>query len=501
MAMVPREQTRALAPFEKWYFWRNELGMYSNFRIAAHYKRDLTPELVCQVLARMVARHPSLAMNVYQGGNIVHDVEEDNVDCRGPQGPGNVDEDLHFRFMPSIKLEHVLEVMDDPNMTITTLFDTLQSRRFYYGGSHPLWKVILLNKQTLVYYSDHVLFDGTSGSNFHMVFSKEMAQLERESNKCSELGEPSEFVSSPAHCTHTQKTKSKRTVFDLNHAPPSYQLAPNPAKFLDYTVPIHYLLYIVMIFYLPRVFSNAIQYYIDDSQFANKKSYNILAAPRRKPSAASKDTCRHVHIKSETMRKLLAQCKANKVKFTSLLVILALVSIKSITGPDNDTMTIVPVNSRFQLQQSVDTNFGLYLGDVHIELPALDKVMDMSGQINWPLVQYVNRVIQTNKTDSQRDLGLVSWINPRDFLKSRRDDHDPNQMCATLVVSNLGYVNDPHGNLGDMWFDQPCQSATLGLFSLSVIGSKNGVNLLLRSMKPQWLETFSAELGGLFANV
>lgn len=462
------EQSRALAPFEKWYFWRNELGMYSNFRIACKYSVDLTPEVIFNVINTMVYKYPSLAMNVYDTrlGNRILDVNED-------PSVGVDDDSLELKFMPSFKLDNILEIIDDDNMTITTLFDSLQSRRFRYGGKDPLWKLILLNKRTLVYFSDHVLFDGTSGSNFHKIFSNELNNLQ-EVKPIKGLNEQ---------------------VFNLKSTNPNeYKLSPNPSKLLNYSVPIFYLFYIVMIFYLPKFISNTIRYYMDDGEFSYKKSYNILSSPSR--AAVKNDTCKKLTIKYERMKRLLNQCKANKVKFTSLLVIMALISIKSITGSENDTMTIVPVNSRFQINNNnINNEFGLYLGDVHIELPALDKIM--GAEINWDLIKYVNKVIQMNKNDSLKDLGLVSWINPRDFLKQRRDELSGNQMCATLVVSNLGYIKDPNDNIEDIWFDQPCQSATLGLFSLSVIGANNGVNLLMRSMNHQWLETFTHEMDKL----
>lgn len=485
------DQSRLLAPCEKWYFWRNELGMYSNFRIGCQYSIDLTPDIIFNVINKMVYKYPSLTMNIYDNGlDIIHEIDNDN-NSNHQDLVYHDDNSLKLKFMPSFKLNDILEIINDENLSIITLFDSLQFRRFRYGGKDPLWKLILLNKRTLIYFSDHVLFDGTSGSNFHKVFSDELFNL-----RGKETNEFQDFNSN---------------IFDIKLINrKKYKLSPNPTKLLNYSVPIYYLLYIVMIFYLPKLISNKIQYFIDDGEFSYKKSYNILSSPSK--DSIQKDTCKHLNIGYEKMKKLLDQCKKNKVKLTSLLVIMALISIKSITGPNNDTMTIVPVNSRFQINEDINDEFGLYLGDVHIEMPALDKLDNSHNSgggggggsnnfINWELVKYVNKVIQRNKNDSLKDLGLVSWINPKDFLKQRRDETCNNQMCATLVVSNLGYIKDPNGNIEEVWFDQPCQSATLGLFSLSVIGSNKGINLILRSMKSQWLNTFTYEMDKLINNV
>lgn len=451
--MSLEQQQRSLAPFEKWYYWRNELGMYSNFRVGCHYEEKLDKEIIGKVLKNMLKVHPSLAMNVYDNNH-----HEDPDDDSG----------LVFKFMNKIRLEDVLEEVQTTS-SIEDIFDSLENRRFRYGTWTPLWGLMLVNEHELIFFSDHLLIDGTSGLNFHKIFRKELQCI--------------------------QRGKFKNPIFNLNtFEDGTYKLSINPSKILNYSVPMYYLLYIIVIFFSPKFLSNVIQYYTDDGEFSYDRSYYTMSKPQKE--ICMKDRSKLVKIPSGKLSQMLVKCKAHQVKFTSLITVLGLTAITSVTGA-NDTITIIPVNSRFQIsQETINHQLGLYLGDVHVELPSIAKITKNDELINWDVVKYVNKTIQSNKKDCLKDLGLVSYINPKDFLKRRRDNNEQG-LISTLVVSNLGYCDQ----LEELWFDQPCQSATLGLFSMSVIGGRNGVNIVLRSMQTSWLETFHCELNKLIHDV
>ncbi|KAG0688456.1 hypothetical protein C6P40_000974 [Pichia californica] len=458
-------KTRDFTPFEKYYFWRNKLNMYSNFRVAVEYSEELNIESIFYSLSSMVSQHSSLSMNAY---------------------PKDTLSFFHFQYklglMQSYKLSDVLEVIDDDNLSIEDIFNQLQNVHFYYGTSKPLWSLILLNKKTLIYYSDHLLFDGSSGLNFHKIFSQSLNQ-----NKNEKEG-------------RIQFNGINTELFNIDKIDnDDFQIPPKPTDLIDYSVPFCYLMYVIMLICFPKSLSNIIKYFfIDDANISKSKTYNTIALSKKmidyndSNSEKTKDNCKLVHISQSKLQQLILDCRKYNVKLTSLLVVMSLLSISKITGNQKDTMVVIPVNSRSKIDEDKQnkTDFGLYLGDLNLELPPVQK-MCHNGKINWNFVRYINDYIHGSIKNSQRDLGLVSWIDSKIFLQERQKCHE-NSMIGTLLVSNLGNLKDSNNYFENAYFDQPCKSGVLSLFSMNVISTtKGGAHLSLHSVNKKWLDIFN----------
>lgn len=477
--MEEQRRTREFTPFEKYYFWRNKLNMYSNFRVAVEYSKELDSESIFHALSLIISQHASLSINAY--------TKKSSSFFQFPYSLG---------VMEKYKLSDVLEVINDESITVEDVFNDLQDVHFEYGKSKPLWSLILLNKKTLVYYSDHLLFDGSSGLNFHKVFSRAIeVRIKRE-----------EF------------TGDDSLLFDITKIDSQFQLPPKPSDLIDYSVPFFYFMYVLMIVCFPKKLTDFIKYFfIDDANISRSKTYNTIALSRKMigyddddagngdiivrkdVDAKNRDLCKLVHISHSKLDQLIADCRKYNVKLTSLLVVMSLLSISKITGSERDTMVVIPVNSRpkidlKRIQQNfchdIKTDFGLYLGDLNIELPPVERMCN-GGKINWNFVKYINDYIHGSIKNSQRDLGLVSWVDAKAFLEARKKRHD-NSMIGTLLVSNLGNLKDSDNRFLNAYFDQPCRSGVLSLFAMNVVRTtKGGAHLSLRSVNQNWLEIFN----------
>lgn len=459
--------TRDFTPFEKYYFWRNKLNMYSNFRVAVEYSEELDVETIFHALTSMVSQHASLSMNAYRNNKSF----------------------LYFQYklgiMSSYKLSDVLEIIDDESLTIEDIFNQLQNIHFHYGNSKPLWSLILFNKKTLIYYSDHLSFDGSSGLNFHKLFSQEILDIKDDEKKMKKMKKNFNGLDTE--------------LFNISEIDNNFQIPPKPSDLIDYSVPFYYLMYIVMIICFPKTLSNIIKYFfIDDADISKSKTYNTIVLSKRmidnedSNSEKNMDKCKLIHISESKLKQLINDCRKYNVKLTSLLVVMSLLSISKITGSQNDTMVVIPVNSRSKITNAKknDIDFGLYLGDLNFELPPIQR-MCQNGKINWNFVKYINDYIHNSIKYSQRDLGLVSWIDPKMFLQERKKLHE-NSMIGTLLVSNLGNLKDTNNSFVNAYFDQPCKSGILSLFAMNVISTtKGGAHLALHSVNKKWLDIFN----------
>lgn len=466
------ERSREFTPFEKYYFWRNKLNMYSNFRVAVEYSEELTLDAIHYALHNMVRQHSSLSMNAYEKERYVPFIQFPYV----------------LKFMRNYKLSDVLTVIEDDTMSVTDVFNQLQNVHFDYGSKRPLWSLILLNRKTLVYYSDHLLFDGSSGLNFHRVFSEYLSKYKKKKVSGNTL----------------QFDSNESFLFDIEDTEYKFNIAPKPSDLIDYKVPVFYVLYVMMMICFPKSLLSIIKYYfIDDGNISRSRTYNMISLSKKmiqmNNTTNDGDQCKLVHISQDKLQTLIGDCRKYNVKLTSLLVVMSLLSISKITGDERDTMVVIPVNSRDKIKdESVNKDFGLYLGDLNLELPPVSRMCN-NGKINWSFVKYVNDYIHRSRKDSQRDLALTGLIDTKMFLEQRKMCYD-NTMIGTLLVSNLGNLKTPkdmgneldNGIFENAYFDQPCKSGVLSLFAMNVISTqKGGAHLALHSVNPQWLDVFN----------
>lgn len=145
-------KTRTLSPVEELFYWRTELGMYTNFCVAADYGKTLEPLKVLKTIKLICDEYPNLRTNVKREG----------------------ERDVKLVYIDEIDFSETIKVIDDESMIINDALSKIQEESFRYGDSKPLWRIVIFNKTKLLFYTDHLLCDGMSGANFHKVFHEKL---------------------------------------------------------------------------------------------------------------------------------------------------------------------------------------------------------------------------------------------------------------------------------------------------------------------------------------
>lgn len=345
--------------------------MYTNFCIAADYGKPLEEGRIRQTLGLICDEYPNLRSNV-----------------RSSDSEGSNPE---LYYIEQVDYSSILRIVDDESLSMEEVFREIQDVSFKYGDNKPLWKLILLNKTRLFFYSDHLLSDGMSGSNFHEVFKEKYQTL----------------------------TSTKHD-----------QVMPAPDDIIGgYDAPLLSKLYILGESLLPDYCKQWLHYLLDPY-----KDLSYKTMPK-----AERDSKSDLKILTYgNYKEIIAMCRAHDVKLTSLLAHLGLLAAGDVTRK-HDTFTIIPTNARPLMKPTdVDTKFGLFMGHIDFKLPAMD-------QFDWETTKRIHRTIHEDYQRCCYDLGMMRFVDPKELLfKNNKSVNGP-----TLEVSNIG-----KSSLDEMWFDQ-----------------------------------------------
>ncbi|ODV85750.1 hypothetical protein CANARDRAFT_140520 [[Candida] arabinofermentans NRRL YB-2248] len=439
--------SRELTFVENFYRIRNEVKCYSNFQVCAEYSSTLSLELVCETLRQLVNKYSQFSQQVV------------------------LDEgEYRMKLIDGYTLGDVLEIVEDPTLNMASYLMELNTRMFELGNNKPLWRVILLNKNKLIFYCEHILFDGTSGLNFHTKF-KEIAN--------------SILTSQP-----TTLFRGMETV--LLETPYSLSLSLKATDIIDYRPSWTVLLKTVIELKLPKKWSKFILSYIN-GQFAGQLTEG---STYQRPDLNKKEIkfdhlVRILNIPQEKVSQLLAIARSHSVKFTALLYIILHLSLVDILEV-SDTKTSIPVNIRSQidmqkatkLSPAYDPTFGLYMSGITIHAPSLKLLRDSLGKskkINWEFARQIQSEIESLVPDSRMLIGLISYVDAEQFVKSSVVE----PRSQTLEISNLGSIKNPNNEdqikIVDLLFNQPI--GVSGYFECNVAGTDiGGVNLVLSGL-------------------
>lgn len=405
--------SRSLSPIEALFYWRTAGGDYTNFCVAGDYTHTLNEEQVRATLRIMCDEFPNLRSNIVRGAN---------------NKPTLV-------YIKDVDYSETLKVVNNPTWAIEDALMSVQDEKFVYGDNKPLWRCVLFNGTTLLFYTDHVLCDGMSGVNFHRVFKEKYASH----NGKHVVG----LLPSP-HALVAGYYPSFLTRMGLLFM----ELAP---RFI--TKWIHYL-------------------------FDQYRDLSYVEQPRQEKE---RSITRILSYDAATVSDILDMCRAHNVKLTAFLAHVGLLAAQPFSGA-YDTKTVVPTNARPLMHPNVeqDTSFGLFMGHVDFALPTMAKI-NPTG-FNWDVTRRIHATIHDNYPRSCYDLGLLDFVDPQKVLKQGQTG--PNG--ATLEVSNLGKIP-----LANAWFDQQVVQT---LFGMSVVCGTETLNVSIRSLRAAHLDTFYASV-------
>lgn len=449
-------QYREISFVERYFFWRTQLKYYSNYRILVEYNEELTPEKIYHALTRMLYKYSALTMDLMPSKK----------------------NDLGYRFVlvDEVKLGDVVEFIDDDRFaSVQEILNSYHEVGFSYGTNKPLWRLKVIQKKYILFFCDHILYDGTSGKNFHIELSKEIAN-----------GIPKIISGSFKGLESIIFSKS---MVDFS----TYQIQPAPVHLFDYNRPYGVMLFKLLIVLLPVKLSNIVRYWFSGSPYYNILAYNELDYKSLRHHPGKSSSCRIISLDSFQLNSLLKVARLHNVKLTSLLLVLANMSFgRFVASSGKDTLNSIPVNIRriidmeagHRLCKNFSTLFGLYVGDIRIRLPCINKLCP-DDQLNWSLVSYVNKTIHDEVPNSHIILGFLRFVNVKSFIV----EEYKKETKSSFEISNLGQIAATHKNIIGAWFDQPP-----GLFSVNAISTESGVNLVLRCCNEEWIDEYRNEL-------
>jgi len=451
---------RPLSYIEEYFFWKSHLRYYSNYHILAELKDEVSAENLYYALQAMVTKHSALSMTLMP----------DATDKNGYQ----------LVFTDKIKFSDVAEFLDLPEEEATPdqLLEKIYDSTFEHGSNTPLWGLKIINKKYVMYYTDHIIYDGTSGKNFHIELAKELKNIE--SNKLNALFK----------FDNLESLIFDRSTVDLTN----YQIIPDHTKFIGFDKP--WWKRILKVFYViaPDWFSNWVYYWFAGNPFSKflkfkKKSFNDCKID----SKAKISTPRSINLETAKVKKLLQICRSHNVKLTSLIAVVSHLAYNEfIKSDEHDAEYSIPINVRDQINKpkaidlctNFDDLFGTYIACAMVKVPEISKICP-DGRVNWKLVEFIHDSLHNYTDEALNDMSLIQKIDPKKFII---DKYTQNHF-STIEISNLGVINDETGLILNAWFDQACE-----LFGCNMISTSNSLSLVLRSLNEEWVDKYKENM-------
>ncbi|GMM27762.1 N-acetyltransferase [Martiniozyma asiatica (nom. inval.)] len=449
---------RELAPIELFFYWRNVDRYYSNFSVGAEYSQELDTETVFKALNYMCYKYSSLASNVYDFGI------KDKAGFTG-----------RMQLMDKFKLKDVLTIIEDPKENCETQMDKVHKYYFDYAGTEPLWKVILINKKQLLFYCDHLPFDGNSAFNFHRVFGEALRVVRNTQTADEYIGMES-------------------ILYDSSKINGDWFLQPSPFFVLDSKVPFKRYVYELILALMPHWISKRVRYFFGGNPYKKIMHYDSRSLP---PPGADKSAW--LHIPTEKLDKLLKVCRQNNVRLTSLLYLVGMLAAKDILA-DYDNSFGVPYNMRSEVDQgkalslcpNFHDDFGNFIGFNVFEFPSILEVCP-DGKINWDVVRNIHKMIHDSKSRCLESANIFQIFDSRNYLKKISNAIKAGGVhISTMTMSNLGNISIENGS-GDgleierVWFNQPVDKTMIWM---NVCSAKKGLTISLRTYLPEWLDVY-----------
>lgn len=418
---------------ESYFYETTHTGAYSNFFVAGVYK-GITENLLSHALRNIILEYPSFTYNVF-GGDL---------------------KSLVLRQVLKIDFEDVVEFISKPMEPGSKLDDQISQqvvdRGFRFGIESPLWRVIVLNNETVIFYCDHILFDGVSLANFHHLLLENMNQVKSSEEKLDRLFDfklDSFGVSySPNHCD-IYNAKWHTVIWALYH-----ELVPRSIKFYVQKC--------------KRLFDpnepKLTGYSFKGNHVLRLKDFRVNSI--------------YVNVPPEKLSFMLKECRYQRVLMTALISYISLAAIKQVTK-NADLAVGFPVSMRdkIKLRYPQDTTFGIFVKGEYFDLTAIE----FDSYINWDDVRMIHRritsLLETGRANDQ--VGMLKFINVCDWQLSQVGTH----LRDTVQISNLGLQKVAHKKgvveIVDMFFNQ-CIGFAGGYLNPNIISTDvNGMNIAM----------------------
>ncbi|GMM31444.1 hypothetical protein DAMA08_041890 [Martiniozyma asiatica (nom. inval.)] len=451
---------RKLSGVESYMYWRTVDSHAASFRVGAKYSKEISVESLYKALSHLCYKYNNLSVNIY----------DDKIKDKTGAGV--------LQFMDTITLKDVLTIVDDKKENCETQIDKVHNYYFTYGSAEPLWKIILINKKELLFYCDHVPFDGMAAANFHKLLIKNLNNIENIESKDEFIGMES-------------------ILFDYSKTPENWSLPPDAADIIESKLSFARHLYEMGVMVLPFSLSKWIRYFFSDNKYAHKMDYN----PRSLSSPGVDDKAEWVYLPHNRVEKLAQLCRLNNVKISSLLSLLIMIAAKDILKGHDNTLSLatnirdlIDVDKAVKLCPNFNSEIGCYAGLVHFDLPAIEKVFP-DGKIDWDVVKTMHEYLHKYSPRSYELSDIFKTYNVRKILQSKFDYiKKGNSDLLAFFLSNLGDMSidtkDGDIDIDRMWFDHENNG---GIIWINAATAKQGMSLSIRTHVPEWRKLVRSE--------
>ncbi|ODV97884.1 hypothetical protein PACTADRAFT_31304 [Pachysolen tannophilus NRRL Y-2460] len=467
---------RELSYYEKFFYERRINDFYSNFFVSATYCNKTGKDfkkLLIHAVKNLILKYPALYTNVHQ--------DSDNLD-------------IYFKPVDSINLKNLIDfenyenLLDsDKNLNESIVYDIVKFKFDYGQANLPLWKLKIINDYTVIFYCDHLLFDGTSGSNFHMKLLEEL-----------------NLISFQADAEYDVDNNDFDIVLFNSRIEKNY-LKPIPKSIYDH----FYLENSESVYtrlvpaWLQEIFQKSFEYFSIGS--TNINGQDFIKAPFIDPKYLTKPgdfeyDIKIINIPVKVLKLVLKSTREKNVSLTSLIIYISLLALAPLTNEKTITAKI-PVDLRERLDLSdlsdeineFDDTFGLFIKLLQLTFPPAKlkfKLNNISNErnakFNWNEIKKINSSL--SQSASQDHFKTITKFKHVD-IKENMLQFANKPFISTLQISNLGLIksktideNNSNVIITDMLFSQ--SNGVLGSpFFLNIISTAiGGMNIVLSTI-------------------
>ncbi|OWB62221.1 hypothetical protein B5S31_g367 [[Candida] boidinii] len=505
--------SRNVSPMEEFFRWRNIYETYSGYMMYGEFSTEFTVPALYKILENMIYKHPEMYCQFfdkteeeaksnpkelkYSWDYILLRILTASSFKKGPEAKISV--------LTSFNMEDVVEFIEVPDIDteqglIKYITENVINDNFHYNNQKPLWKLTVINRKNIIFYSDHTFFDGNSGINL-------FRELKDEFNELYKTGEIAKLLSKDKE---TEEKIMKSEIFSSVDAKQEILLPLDNFKICPYTPSNKDFWGIILSAFLPEFmkkliklfFAKVIFKFLKPNKFiSNRACSNVFWKEDENKPRVWIDDIKFLNYSPEKVNKLVEICRRNGVKLTSLISTACAMGIAPYA--DNKDIRIgIPINGRKLVNPELLKNnlikdplklFGVIIGEITPVFPSkvlndsVDAVDEANGQevelknrtrVDWDIVRWFQNELNTNGDDSFGGIGMLDYINIQEFVQETlgKPKH------VTLELSNVGVVKnnkDDPVKLNQIYFQQP-NGVNGGYHGCNVISTDiGGMNISL----------------------
>ncbi|SSD61727.1 uncharacterized protein SCODWIG_03488 [Saccharomycodes ludwigii] len=380
---------RDLSYFEKFYYYRHLHSLSSSIFIAAKYDGiQLTPDLIYNCVANIIQKHPHFYLNIFE------------KESKNP----------FLDKINRLNLVQIIQFVDRDIEDVGLIKDLINFKFEYNNDQLPLWKVLVLKDNWILFSCDHLLFDGVSCANFHECLLQEF------NRGCTQYKQMEELAKIP-YSVHPED------VINI-YKPPKLTLS------FMFTVVLPFLLdtisnLLLTIPLLSFFFFSKKKDILSNSGFLIQKKRFI-------------ENYQKLNVPSDKLTRLHGLCKKRNVTLTSLLLTLFGLALQRNSVGKDDSITIgLPINIRCKANTSIDeSKFGLFLKSSDITITDYLEPCNLGTMDFWKVVSLINAKIRKDVKDDKL-FNILSLLNFVDIDKWLQDKID-RPPTSSFEFSNIG---------------------------------------------------------------